>query len=419
MRSSTYAALTLNLPSYNDQRPLNELKTQLDEVYFADKHRPHQWFLTANGRTAMYVFLKSLNLPAGSEVIVQSFTCVSAINPVLWAGLTPVYADIDAHTLSAAPQSLQSLITDRTKLIILQHTFGAPGALQAVQSLAKKHNLLILEDCAHALGSKFDSQPLGTFGDAAIISFGIEKSLSTKLGGALLINNPDLVRSVEATYRAIPPLPRTQTFLWLIYPGIRQILRKLPPKLTNPAKTTLEFIGVLKRAVAKPEYTGATPRHILSKLPGVYAKIILDALTTLPQASAHRQLISSIYYDKLQENRLVKPVLQGHSLQTPLIKFPLICQSPELRNHIVAALTAKDIYISTWYDPPIYPAKVDYKAIGYTPADCLAAESVAPRILCLPTGLNISRAHATIIINEVNACAAQYNRGAESVSQPS
>ena len=208
MHSSTYTALTLNVFGYNNPLPLSKLKTRLDEVYFGDSHRPHQWFLTANGRSAIYLFLKSLNLPAGSEILVQSFTCVTAVNPILWAGLVPVYVDINPDTLSAAPESLQSRISPRTKLIMLQHTFGAPGALKTVVELAKKHNLIVLEDCAHALGAKANNQPLGTFGDAAIISFGIEKTLSTKLGGALLVNNLDLIQSIEATYRKFEVLPR-------------------------------------------------------------------------------------------------------------------------------------------------------------------------------------------------------------------
>ncbi len=399
MKASTYASLMLNFAKYNECRSLGMLKAQLDQIYFGAGHKPHQWFLTANGRTAIYLFLKSHDLPEGSEVIVQSFTCVTAVNPVIWAGLKPIYADIDAHTLSAAPDSLQKLVSPRTRVIMLQHTFGVPGALQAFQALAREHNLIILEDCAHALGGKTNGQAFGTFGDAAIISFGIEKSLSTKLGGALLINNPNLVRSVEANYRQLPNLNRWQTFLWLLYPGLRQFLRKLPPYIAKPSQKLFESVGLLKTAVSKAEYTAGRPKAILAALPGVHAKIILDALASLDSNLTHRQQISSLYQEWLGKNVKV----QTPTANQPLIKFPLICQSTEVRDAIATALAEKEVYVTDWYRPPIYPAGVNYQAIGYNSHDCPEAESIAERILNLPTGQNIDTRHATMVANVVNA----------------
>jgi dTDP-4-amino-4,6-dideoxygalactose transaminase len=409
MRNSKYTALTLNIPDYNNPRPLPQLKQRLDEIYFGDRYQPHQWFLAANGRTAIYVFLKSLNLPPGSEVITQSFTCITAINPIVWAGLVPRYADIDSNTLSTSPESLQGLINKQTKVIMLQHTFGAPGALKDALDIAKKHNLIVLEDCAHALGSKTAGQTLGTFGDAAIISFGIEKTLSTKFGGALLVNNPELVQSVEATYSKLNALPLSQTFLWLIYPLIRKILRKLPPKLALLKRQVLETTGLLKRSVSKPEYTSKIPKHTLNTLPGVHAKIILDALKTLDTNLSHRQDISKLYQEWFKKSSLTIP---QSTEPTPLIKFPLICESTQLRNYLLHTLTSKGIYATKWYDPAIYPAGVSHHTIAYNPTDCPTSESVANRILNLPTGPNINRHHATMIANEVNSATAQYARRA-------
>ncbi len=411
MRNSTYIGLTLNFPGFNNSRPFNQLKKALDDLYFANSHKPHQWFLTANGRTAIYLFLKSLNLTTGSEVLVQSFTCVTAINPILWAGLVPVYVDIDPDTLSASLESLTSHITPRTKVIMLQHTFGLPGALEHVQELAKKHGLLLIEDCAHALGLNINNQALGTFGDAAIISFGIEKSLSTKLGGALLVNNPHLIREVESDYHDLPELPRWQSFLWLIYPALRQLLRKIPTLLSNPLRRLLQVLRLLKQAVAKPEYAGGIPSHTLATLPGVHAKIVLDALNHINPNLNHRLKLAELYQSKIEANPGLTPAKQS----TAYIKYPVICQSTELRDYLVATLAAKAIYVSNWYSPPIYPAGVDYITINYQPSGCPIAESVASRIINLPTGPNITESHATMIANEVNTAAFEFTNGAGTV----
>lgn len=415
MRNSSYAGLALNVFGYNNPKPLARLKQRLDEIYFSGSYQPHQWFLTLNGRTAIYLFLKSLNLPVDSEVIVQSFTCVTAVNPILWAGLTPVYTDIDPNTFSAASGSLESLITSRTKVIMLQHTFGAPAASKMVLEVARKHDLIILEDCAHALGGQSDGQMLGTFGDAAIISFGIEKTLSTKLGGALLINNSSLVQPVEKLYRQLTSLPRYQTFLWMIYPPLRSLVRKLPTAIEPTIKNIIEAVGLLKRAVPKAELAGKVSST--ATLPGVQARVVLEGLSRLEANLSHRQDISRLYR-QLLKSPLSTPNTANIN-PAPLIKFPVVCPSPQLRDQLFRSLTAKGIYVTRWYDPPLYPTGVSYDALSYNPADCPITHDLGRRILNLPTGPNITSAHATMIANELNACAAQFSSGNQSVSNPS
>ena len=117
----------------------------------------------------------------GDEVLVQAFTCVAVPNSVLWAQATPVYADIDA-TLNIDPIDVEKKITNRTKAIIVQHTFGIPADMDALVALAKKHNILLIEDCAHSLGATYKGKKVGTFGDAAFFSFGRDKVVSSVFG---------------------------------------------------------------------------------------------------------------------------------------------------------------------------------------------------------------------------------------------
>src|SRR3989344_5790674 len=100
--------------------------------------------LTALSRL-FFVWLKSLHLKIGDEVIMQSFTCNAVVNPILWAGGKPMYTDID-ETFNLDIQSLEKNITQNTKAIIVQNTFGIPARIDKILEIAKKHNILIIED---------------------------------------------------------------------------------------------------------------------------------------------------------------------------------------------------------------------------------------------------------------------------------
>ncbi|KKU80518.1 MAG: DegT/DnrJ/EryC1/StrS aminotransferase, partial [Candidatus Gottesmanbacteria bacterium GW2011_GWA1_47_8] len=148
--------------------------------------RVRQWFggeitLFSSGRVSLFAILKSFEIGTGDEVIIQAFTCVAVPNSVLWSGATPVYVDID-DTCNIDPQNVEKKITNKTKAIIIQHTFGIPADLVELAKIAKKHGLLIIEDFAHSLG-------LHISGDAAFFSFGRDKVISSVWGGGAVINS--------------------------------------------------------------------------------------------------------------------------------------------------------------------------------------------------------------------------------------
>src|SRR3972149_5387123 len=101
-----------------------------------------------SGRSALLAILRAFGVGAGDEVIVQAFTCVAVPNSVRWAGATPVFTDVD-ETLNLDTVDCARKITKRTKAIIVQHTFGVPAAMDAIVSLGRKHNLVIIDDCRH------------------------------------------------------------------------------------------------------------------------------------------------------------------------------------------------------------------------------------------------------------------------------
>src|SRR5881394_4219987 len=122
---------------------------------------------TEYGRMALYFILKALNLPAGSEIIVPALTFWVVPEMTRVAGLTPVFVDIDPSTFTMSPAAAERAITPNTRAILPTHLYGMACDLDPILALAKRHNLKVVEDCAHSLGAQYKGQMVGTHGDAS------------------------------------------------------------------------------------------------------------------------------------------------------------------------------------------------------------------------------------------------------------
>src|SRR5881397_2538259 len=152
----------------------------------------------AYGRIAFYYLLKALNLPAGSEIIFPSLTFWVVPELAKVAGLTVVFADVDPATFNLDPASVERMITDKTRAIVPTHLYGLPCDMDRLLDIAARHNLVVLEDCAHALGATYKGRPIGTFGTGALFSFQTLKPLNCYGGGAALVQDPAVASRVRA-----------------------------------------------------------------------------------------------------------------------------------------------------------------------------------------------------------------------------
>ena len=137
----------------------------------------------ANGTVALHLALVTLGIGPGDEVILPDLTFVAPVNAVLYVGAVPVFVDVDPHTMAIDPNALAAAVTARTRAIIPVHLYGHPADMAAVMALANQHGLLVIEDCAEALGSAYCGTHVGSFGDAAIFSFFGNKTITTGEGG--------------------------------------------------------------------------------------------------------------------------------------------------------------------------------------------------------------------------------------------
>jgi perosamine synthetase len=138
--------------------------------------------------------LLTLGVGEGDEVIVPSFAFVAVANAVFHVRATPVFAEIDPITLNLDPVSVEQAITRRTRAILVVHTFGVPADMDALQSIAGRHNLALIEDACEAIGAEFGDGPqprrAGSFGDLSVLGFYPNKQLTTGEGGAVLARDP-------------------------------------------------------------------------------------------------------------------------------------------------------------------------------------------------------------------------------------
>lgn len=152
----------------------------------------------SSGTAALHLGLILLDVKAGDEVICQSMTFSASANPIVYQGATPIFIDSELDTWNLCPNALETAIKDRIskgkkpKAIIAVHLYGMPYKIEEVRSIANEYEIPILEDSAEALGSTYNGQKCGTFGDISVLSFNGNKIITTSGGGAIVTKNIDL-----------------------------------------------------------------------------------------------------------------------------------------------------------------------------------------------------------------------------------
>lgn len=142
-----------------------------------------------NGTNALIVALNQLNIGAGDEVIVPPYTFIATVQAVLANGAMPVFADIDPQTFQIDPVRIEAKITPRTKAILPVHILGLPADMDKIMAIAKKHNLVVVEDACQAHFAEINHKKVGTIGDAGCFSFQNSKNLPIGEGGAIVSND--------------------------------------------------------------------------------------------------------------------------------------------------------------------------------------------------------------------------------------
>lgn len=167
------------------------------EKQFRD-YRAMKHAVAVNSCTAgLHLSLLAAGLKVGDEVITTPMTFCATVNAIIHAGLKPVLADVDPVTQNIDPVEIEWHLTPRTRAIVIVHFAGRPCDMGAIMALAQRHNLKIIEDCAHATEAHYEGRPLGSFGDFGCFSFYVTKNMTTGEGGMVVTNSDEAQAKVK------------------------------------------------------------------------------------------------------------------------------------------------------------------------------------------------------------------------------
>ncbi|MBI2622159.1 aminotransferase class I/II-fold pyridoxal phosphate-dependent enzyme, partial [Candidatus Microgenomates bacterium] len=328
-----------------------------------------------SGRSAQYTILSALGIGKGDEVLVQAFTCVAVPNSVLRTGAKPIYVDIAKNSYNMSPEDLVKKINKNSKAIIIQHTFGQAAKIKEICQIAKKHKLVLIEDCAHGMGASVNSQKLGTFGEVAFFSFGRDKVVSSVFGGMVVTRDKRIGERVKEFQKNLAYPSVFWIVQQLLHPIFFSII--LPTyNFFNLGKVILKVsqaLHLLGKPVAEMEKKGQRPKFYPRKLPNSLARLALVQLGRLESFNKKRKVIAAVYAKELS----IK--IKDQDIH---VRFPLLVNR---RDELLKSAKSRGILLGDWYSHVVDPKGVDLTKIGYAFGSCPMAEQSATKIINLPT----------------------------------
>jgi len=384
----------------------NQFKNYLDVKYVVSFN---------SGRSSLFAILKALDLPEASDakpcsetavsatgVLLQAFTCNAVPNPILWAGLNPIYVDcskenfnIDIIKLDALIRANKGFTDNKGSVLVVQHTFGLPANMDEIMALAKEYNITVIEDCAHALGATHHGQRIGTFGKAAFFSFSRDKVISCVYGGMAVTNNDEIGQKLEQLQEEFGQ----PSFFWikqqLLHPILLHFIILPIYNFLDLGKVFLilsQWFHILSKAVSWQEKRGLRPQYFPKALPNALAIMAQNQFNKLDKFNLHRQKIAEFYFKELQNTSFVLPPRNGIFLRFSV-------QHPKAHQIIYEAWHKENMLLGDWYTTPIAPDDTKLDEIKYKIGSCPNAEALSKTTLNLPTHINIYLSDVQRIVN--------------------
>jgi perosamine synthetase len=284
---------------------LDEFETQ-----FADRIGVRHAVAASSGTAALHMALSVLDLARDDEVVVPDFTMISPVLAVLACGAVPVPVDAD-ETWNIDPDDVERALTDKTRAIIVVHTYGHPARIDRIIEIARRHGLHVVEDAAEALGANAFGRPIGSFGDLAIFSFYANKVLTTGEGGMVVTNDRLLCERLRAKRNLCFGLDEESRFIHSDI-GFNYRMTNLQAALGIVQLQHLDEAIAAKIAIAR-EYNA-----LLADIPGI----------TIPPDSAWGRNVYWVYAVLIEEEfgpdrRTVQALLKNRGIETRRFFYPL------------------------------------------------------------------------------------------------
>lgn len=354
-----------------------------------------------SGRSAFYAILKALRHNEKTGVLLQAFTCNAAVNPVLWAGLKPVYVDCNSGNFNIDIDDLKKKILENpnARILMVQHTFGNPARMDEIISIAKEHNLILIEDCAHALGAEWNGKKVGTFARAGFFSFSRDKVISSVYGGMAVTNDKMLGEALRQAQDRFGSPTSFWIFQQLLHPICLHYFILPIYSFLDLGKVFLvlsQWLHILSKAVHWKEKRGLQPDYFPKALPNALAILALSQFYKLEKFWAHRKKIANYYLRSLKDTTFILPDENNQAKQSYL-RYTV--KHKRAHDIIYESWHKQNILLGDWYTTPIAPFDTKLESMLYKMGMCPNAESCSKKSLNLPTHINISTKDAEKIVN--------------------
>lgn len=355
-----------------------------------------------NWRSSIYHTLKLIDIKQNDEIIVSWYTCVSVSNAVIQSWWKIIYSDIEKETLWLDIEILKSNITKKTKIIIVQHTFWKPSKINEIIKLAKKNNILVIEDCAHSLGSKINSKRLWTFWDFAIFSTWRDKVISSVTWGFMLINNKKYFENIDSMRSKLLVPSRMLIVQNIMYNILWYLSYKtywffsLWKVVMLISRKFLLITEILTKEEKKCDYN-----NFNYSLPNSLAWLALADLEKIEKYNEHRNKIAS-YYDK-NFNKIKKIFNNLDYEYNNYFRYPILCRDNKEKEKFINYMKENNVLMwKSWSWINIVPIWSNLKKSKYIPSSCKVAEEISKNILTLPNHSLVSLKDAKKIVELIN-----------------
>lgn len=316
-----------------------------------------------NGTDALVIALEAFNIGVGDEIITSPFTFFATAESISSVGATPVFVDVDLKTFNIDVNKIEEKITKNTKAIMPVHIFGQPADMDEIMAIAKKHNLIVIEDACQAIGSEYKGNKIGTIGHAACFSFFPTKNLGCAGDGGIIVTNDDSIATITKALRAHGSGESGKKAYNLINGLEEEVTEDFLSDNTiyNPLKYYNYLIG------------------FNSRLDAMQAALLRVKLKHLDHWNNQRRATAQYYNEHLKHTELTIPFEAEHRKH---VYHMYILQS-ENREKIISYLRSRGISTGIYYPVPLHLQKA-YKKLGYRNGDMPISEYLSHRTFAIP-----------------------------------
>ena len=307
---------------------------------------------TSNGTHSIELALLALGVKKGDEIIIPDFSFVATINAVLNIGAKPVIVDVNIKNWLIDIEKIKKNITKKTRAILFVNTYGIVNNINQIKKIVKKHKLLLIEDCAESLGSKFKKRVVGLRGDASTYSFFPNKTITTGEGGIVVFKNKKIYEKAK-------------------------ILRNQGRKEDN-----IDF---------RSQFNGRNFR-----MSNIQAAIGFEQLNKINRILYKKKKIFNYYFHCFKKNKKLNclPLIKDYENSYWLFVLRFVDFSKKQRDNFIKKLHKKNIETR----PGFFPISLMKPFIKYSKKKCINSIKLSKSTLCLPTSYDLTQKQQKYVI---------------------